>query len=161
MGLRGCPQAQFFSHKNIKTSYSRPKKGTFGGLPGVSLSRGQDIAGQRRKNTVSNIVSLLPLNYSPSVLAVLLVVVLVVVLLSCCCCCLCLLYCPVANTATAATVGMPPPPPPPPPPSVGKEVDACHTNADSRLLTSTQAVCRALESRASLDWPLPASLAGG
>jgi hypothetical protein len=38
--LRGCPQAQFFSHKNIKTYLSCPKKGTFGGLPSVALSRG-------------------------------------------------------------------------------------------------------------------------
>jgi hypothetical protein len=30
--------AQFFSHKNIKTYLSRPKKGTFGGLPGEALS---------------------------------------------------------------------------------------------------------------------------
>jgi hypothetical protein len=38
--IRGCPQAQFFEHKNIKTYLSRPKKGTFGGLPGIALSRG-------------------------------------------------------------------------------------------------------------------------
>jgi hypothetical protein len=38
--LRGCPQAQFFHIKNIKTYLSRPKKGTFRGLPGVALSRG-------------------------------------------------------------------------------------------------------------------------
>jgi hypothetical protein len=38
-----------FSHKNIKTYLSCPKKGTFGGLPGVALSRGQDIAGHRKK----------------------------------------------------------------------------------------------------------------
>jgi hypothetical protein len=37
---REGPQAQFFEHKNIKTYLSRPKKGTFGGLPGVVLSRG-------------------------------------------------------------------------------------------------------------------------
>ncbi len=41
--IRGCPQAQFFSHKIIKTYLSHPKKGTFGGLPGVALSRGQDM----------------------------------------------------------------------------------------------------------------------
>jgi hypothetical protein len=29
-----------FLHKNIKTFLSRPKKGTFGGLAGVALSRG-------------------------------------------------------------------------------------------------------------------------
>jgi hypothetical protein len=148
--LRGCPQAQFFSHKHIKTYLSHPKKGTFRGLPGVALSRGLDIAGHI-KNIVSNIVSLPPLNYPPPVLAVLLVVMLVVVLLSCCCHCLCLLCCRVANTAAAATVGMPPPPPPPPPPSVGKEDDACYRNADSSPPTSAQAVCWALESRVSLD----------
>jgi hypothetical protein len=38
--VRPCPQAQFFSHKNIKTYLSHPKKVTFGGLPGVALSRG-------------------------------------------------------------------------------------------------------------------------
>jgi hypothetical protein len=53
------------------------------------------------------------------------------------------------------------PTPPPPPLSVGKEDDACYTNADSSPATSAQAVCRALESRASLDRPLPAGLAGG
>jgi hypothetical protein len=63
--LRGCPQAQFFSHKNIKTLLSHPKKGTFGGLPGVALSRGRDIAGHRKKTIVLNIVSLPPLNYPP------------------------------------------------------------------------------------------------
>jgi hypothetical protein len=80
-----------------------------------------------------NIVSFPPLNYPPSVLAVLLVVVLVVVLLSCCCHCFHLLCCRVANTAAAATVGTPPPPPPP---LVGVEVDACYTNADSSPATS-------------------------
>jgi hypothetical protein len=50
-GLRGCPQAQFISHKNIKTYLSRPKKGTFGGLPGVALSIGRDIAGHRKKHS--------------------------------------------------------------------------------------------------------------
>jgi hypothetical protein len=87
-----------------------------------------------QKNIVSNIVSLLPLNYPPSVLAVLLVVVLVVVLLSCCCHCLCLLCCRVANTATTATIGTPPPPPPPSP-LAGVEVDACYTNANSSPAT--------------------------
>jgi hypothetical protein len=81
-----------------------------------------------KKNIVLNIVSFLPLNYSPSMLAVLLVVLLVVVLLSCCCHCLCLLCCHLANTTAAATVGMPPPPPLP---SVGEEDDACYTNANS------------------------------
>ncbi len=106
-----------------------------------------------KKNIVSNIVSLPPLNYPPSVLAVLLVVVLVVVLLSCCCRCLCLLCCHVANTPAATTIGTLLPPPPPPPPSVGKEDDACYTNTDSSPATSTQAVCQALEYRASLDRP--------
>jgi hypothetical protein len=147
----------FFSPKNTKTYLSRQKKGTFGGLPGVALSRGQDIPGHSRKNTVLNTVSFLPLNYPPSELAVLLVVVLVVVLLSCCCCCLHLLCCRVTNTATAATVGTLPPPPPP---SVGKEDDACYTNTDSSLATLAQAVCRALKSRASLDRPLPAGRVG-
>ncbi len=49
--------------------------------------------------------------------------------------------------------------PPPPPPSVGEEDDACYT--DSSPATSAQAVCRVLESRASLDRPLPAGRAGG
>jgi hypothetical protein len=62
------------------------------------------------------------------VLAVLSVVVFVFVLLSCCCCCLCLLCCRIANTAVAATVGMPPLLPLP---SVGVEVDARYTNANS------------------------------
>jgi hypothetical protein len=69
------------------------------------------------------------------VLAVLLVVVLVIVLLPCCCHCLHLLCCRIANTANAATIGMPPPPSPP---SVGVEVDACYTNADSSPATSSQ-----------------------
>jgi hypothetical protein len=93
--------------------------------------------------------------------AILLVVVLVVVLLSCCCHCLHLLCCRIANTAAAATVGTPPPPPLPPLPLVGKEDDACYRNADSSPPMSAQAVCWALESRASLDRPLPASCAGG
>jgi hypothetical protein len=58
----------------------------------------------------------------------------------------------------AATIGMPPPPPLP---SDGKEDDACYTNADSSPATSAQAVCRALESRALLDRPLPAGRACG
>ncbi len=37
-------------HKNIKTHFSRPKKGTFGGLPGVVLSRGRDIPGHSKKH---------------------------------------------------------------------------------------------------------------
>ncbi len=48
---RVCPQAQFISHKNMKTYLSRQKKGTFGGLPGVALSRGRDIAGHRKKHS--------------------------------------------------------------------------------------------------------------
>jgi hypothetical protein len=88
-----------------------------------------------RKNIVSNIVSLPPLNYPPSMLAVLLVVMLIVVLLSCCCHCLFLLCCRVANTATTTTVGTPPLPPPP---SAGVEVDACYTNADSSPTTSSR-----------------------
>ncbi len=112
-----------------------------------------------KKNIVLNIVSLLPLNYPPSVFAVLLVVVLVVVLLSWCCCCLCLLCCRVANTFAAATIGTPPPLPPPPPPLVGKEDDTCYT--DSSPATLAQAICRELESRTSLDRPLPAGRAGG
>jgi hypothetical protein len=63
---------------------------------------------------------------------------LVVVLLSCCCHYLCLLCCHVANTAAAAIVGMPLLPPPPPPPSVGVEIDACYTNADSSPATLLQ-----------------------
>jgi hypothetical protein len=86
------------------------------------------------------------------VLAVLLVVGLAVVL-SCCCRCLHLLYCCIANTAAAATIRTPLPPPLP---LVGEEDDACYTNADSSLATLAQAVCRALESLASLDWPIPA-----
>jgi hypothetical protein len=82
---------------------------------------------------------------------------LVVVLLSCCCRCLHLLCCRIAKTAAAATVGTPPLLPPP---SVGEEDDACYTNADSSPATSAQAICRALESRASLDRPLPAGHAG-
>jgi hypothetical protein len=92
-------------------------------------------------------------------LAVLLVVVLVVVLLSCCYRCLRVLCCCVANTFAAATVGTPPPLPLLPLMSVGKEDDACYM--DSSPATSAQAVWRALESRASLDRPLPAGRAGG
>jgi hypothetical protein len=147
-----------FSPKNIKTYLSRQKKGTFGGLAGIALSRGCDIPGQSKKNTVSNIVSFPPLNYSPADLAVLLVVVLVVVLLSYCCRCLCLLCCRIANTAAAATVSMLPLPPLP---LVGEEDDACFTNAHSSPAMSAQAVCRALESRTSLDRPLLASRADG
>jgi hypothetical protein len=43
--IRLCPQAQYFLHKNIKTYLSCKKKGTFGGLAGIALSRGQDIPG--------------------------------------------------------------------------------------------------------------------
>jgi hypothetical protein len=111
-----------------------------------------------KKNIVSNIVSFLPLNYSPSVLAVLMVVMLVVVLLSCCCCCRCLICCRIADTAAATTVGTPLPPPPP---SVVKEDDACYRNANSSPATLMQAVCRALESCALLDWPLLAGCVGG
>jgi hypothetical protein len=77
--------------------------------------------------------------------------------LSCCCHCLHLLCCRVANTVAADTVGMPPPPPPP---LIGEEDDACYTNANSSPATSAHAVCRALESRALLDRPLPAGHAG-
>jgi hypothetical protein len=70
-----------------------------------------------------------------------------------------LLCCRIANTAaTAATVGTPLLPPPP---SVGEEDDACYMNADSSPTTLAQAVCQALESRTSLDRPLPAGRAGG
>ncbi len=93
-----------------------------------------------KKNIVSNIVSFPPLNYSPSVLAVLLVVVLIVVLLSCCCHCPCLLCCCIANTAAVATVGMPLPPPPP---LVCEEDDACYTNANSSPAMSAQAMLTA------------------
>ncbi len=134
----------FFSHKNIPFP---PKKRYLRRSAWCSTVQRSRHTWTQKKNIVSNIVSLPPLNYSPSVLAVLLVVVLVVVLLSCCCHCLCLLCCRIANTAAAATVGMPPPPPPPPPPPlVGEEDDACHMNADSSPPTSAQAVCRALES---------------
>ncbi len=129
----------FFLHKNIKTYLFCTRKGTFRGLAGVALSRGCDIPRHWNK-IVSNIVSFLPLNYSPSVLAVLLVDVLVVVLFSCCCCCLCLLCCRVANTASAATISMPPPPTLP---SVGVEVDACYTNANSSPATLLHAICQA------------------
>ena len=78
-----------------------------------------------------NIVSFPPLNYPPSVLAVLLVVVLVVVLLSCCCRCFHLLCCRVANTAAA----------------VGKEDDACYMNTHSSPATTAQTVCRALDAQ--------------
>jgi hypothetical protein len=54
-----------------------------------------------------------------------------------------------------------PPPPPPPLPSVGKEDDACYTNANISLATLAQADCQALESRASLDRPLLADRVGG
>jgi hypothetical protein len=60
--LRPCPQAQFFSPKNTTTYLSHQKKGTFGGLPGIALSRGQDIPGHSRKNTVLNTISFPPLN---------------------------------------------------------------------------------------------------
>jgi hypothetical protein len=86
-----------------------------------------------KKNVVPNIVSFLPLNYSPSVLTVLVVVVLVVVLLSCCFCCLCLLCCRIANTAASATISMPLPPPTLP---VSMEVDICYKNADSSPATA-------------------------
>jgi hypothetical protein len=111
-----------------------------------------------QKNTVSDTVSFPPLNYSPSMLAVLLVVVLVVVLLSCCCCCLCLLCCRVANTTTVATIGTPLLPPLP---LVSTEDYTCYMNADSSPTTLAQAVCRVLEYCALLDRPLPAGCAGG
>ncbi len=93
-----------------------------------------------KKNIVSHIVSFPPLNYCPSMLAILLVVMLVVVLLSCCCHCLCLLCCRVANTAAATTISMPPPPPQL---SVGMEVDTCYTSANSSPATLANAVFRA------------------
>ncbi len=71
----------FFHPKTQKHTFPA-RKSTFGGLPGIALSRGRDIPRHSRKNTVSNTVSFPPLNNSPSVLAVLMVVVLVVVLLS-------------------------------------------------------------------------------
>jgi hypothetical protein len=127
-------------------------------LSGVALSKGQDIPGHSRKNTVLNTVFFTPLNYSPSMLAVLLVVVLVVVLLSCCCCCLCLFCCHIGNTTAAiTTVNMLPLPPLP---LVSKEDDARYTNANSSPPKSAQAVCQALESRVSLDRPLPAGCMG-
>jgi hypothetical protein len=67
-------------------------------------------------------------------------------------------FCCAANTAAAATIGTPPLLPPL---SVGKEDDACYTNADSSPATLAQAVCRALESHTSLDQPLPAGCTGG
>jgi hypothetical protein len=85
-----------------------------------------------KKNTVLNIVSFPPLNYSPSVMAVVFVVVLGIVLLSCCCCCLCLLCCRIANTAAAAAAAATTGTPPPPPPVVREEDDACYTNTNSR-----------------------------
>jgi hypothetical protein len=90
-----------------------------------------------------------------------LVVMLVVVLLSRCCHCLRLLCCRVANTVAATTVGMPPPLPPLPPLPVGKEDDACYTNANSSPPTLVQAVCQALESHVWLDRPLKAGCMGG
>ena len=62
--LRPCPQAQFFSHKNIETYLSRPQKGTFGGLLGVALSRGQHIAGHRKKHSFTHsFFPSIPLSY--------------------------------------------------------------------------------------------------
>jgi hypothetical protein len=152
-------------YKSISMPYSQPrtylshqKKSTFGGLAVVALSRGRDIPGHSKKNTVLNRVSFPQLNYSPSMLVVLLVIILVVVLLSCCCRCLCLLCCHIANTAAATTVGTPPPPPPP---LVGEEDDACYSNANSSPAMLAQAVFRALESRTLLDGPLPADCVGG
>ncbi len=134
--LRWCPQAQFFSHKTSKHTF--PAKKRYLWRSGWrSTVQGSRHTWTLKKYIVLNIVSFPPLNYSPSVLAVLLVVVLVVVLLLCCCPCLCLLCCRIANTATAATVGMPPLPPLP---LVGEEDDACYTNADSSPATSAQAM---------------------
>ncbi len=113
----------FFSHKNIKTYLSHQKKRYLWRSAWCSTVQGSRHTWTLKKNIVSIIVSLPPLNYPPSMLDVLLVVVLVVVLLSCCC--LHLLCCHIANTAPAATVGTPLPPPPPPPPSVGKQDDTC------------------------------------
>jgi hypothetical protein len=74
----------FFTQKHNNIPFPL-EKGIFEGLAGVALSRGRDIPGHSKKNTILNIVLFPPLNYSPSLLAVLLVVLLVVVLLSCCC----------------------------------------------------------------------------
>ncbi len=52
--LRPCPQAQLFSPKNIKTYLSCPKKGTFGGLAGVALSRGRGIPGHWKKHSFTH-----------------------------------------------------------------------------------------------------------
>ena len=146
-----------FSHKHKNIPFP-PEKRYHSRSGWRSTVQGWKHTWTLKKNIVSNIVSFLPLNYPPSVLAVLLVVVLVVVLLSCCCHCLHLLCCRVANTTAAATVGMPPPPPPL---LVGKEDDACYMNADSSPTTLVQAVCQALESRTSLDWPFLAGRVGG
>jgi hypothetical protein len=51
--LRPCRQAQFF-HIKTKTYLSRPQKGTFKGLPGVALSRGQHIAGHQKKHSFTH-----------------------------------------------------------------------------------------------------------
>jgi hypothetical protein len=147
----------FFLHKNIPLP---PKKRYLRRSALCSTVQGLRHSWTQKK-TVLNIVSFLPLNYPPSMLAVLLVVVLVVVLMSCCCCCLHLLCCRIANIAAANTFGTPPLPPPPPPLLVGKEDDACYTNADSSPPTLAQAVCRALESRTLLDRPLPAGRMSG
>ncbi len=104
VSVRPCPQAQFFSHKNIPFP---PKKRYIWRSAWHSTVQGSTHSWTLKINIVSHIVSFPPLNYPPSMLAVLLVVMLVVVLLSCCCRCLHLLCCHVANTATATTVGTP------------------------------------------------------
>jgi hypothetical protein len=51
VGIRVAGVITIFLYKNIKTYLSCPKKGTFRGLPGIALSRGQDIAGHRKKHS--------------------------------------------------------------------------------------------------------------
>ncbi len=149
-----------FSHKNMKTYLSRPKKGTFGGLPGISLSRGRDIAEHRKKHIFKH-------SFSPATpLSPLLVGCLDGCRVGCCVVVMLFLlslftllprcqHCHhhhrphTVTPATAAT-------------AVGQR-------GGGRLLhkrrqqppQSAQAVCWALESRASLDRPLPAGRAGG
>jgi hypothetical protein len=43
--LKSVSTGTIFSHKNINIPFP-PKKGTFGGLPGIALSSGRDISGQ-------------------------------------------------------------------------------------------------------------------
>ncbi len=117
--LKPCPQAQFCSLKNIKTYLSHPKKGTFGGLAGVALSRGWDIPLDTKKKIFAH--SFIP----PAQLFPLCVGCLVgchvgccvvVVLLLCCCCVVVVVF--IYFVAALPTLR-----PPPPPLSVGVEVD--------------------------------------